>query len=174
MQTRPAPARLLKSLSPQVPAPARCSGSSPPCKAVLLLPLSPSLLPANPGCQAPLHRALSVLRLKGVAGIVRLPCFRSRWPQDSLHPSSHKQKQVTSFFKALKLLSLFFLFRAAPAAYGGSQARDLIGAATAALHQSHSNARSKLHLQPTPQLTAMPHPQPTERGQGSNPQAYGS
>ena len=28
-------------------------------------------------------------------------------------------------------------------------------------------------LQPTPQLTATPDPQPTERGQGSNPQPHG-
>ena len=45
---------------------------------------------------------------------------------------------------------------AAPAAYGGSQARGLIGAVAASLRQSHSNAGSKLRLQPTPQLTATP------------------
>ena len=43
-------------------------------------------------------------------------------------------------------------------AYGGSQARGLIGAVAAGLHQSHSNARSELHLQPTPQLMATPDP----------------
>ena len=32
------------------------------------------------------------------------------------------------------------LFRAAPAAYGGSQARDRIGAVAASLHHGHSNA----------------------------------
>ena len=59
----------------------------------------------------------------------------------------------------------FFLFvcllvfsRAAPTAYRGSQARDLIRAVATSLRQSHSNARSKLHLQPTPQLTATPDP----------------
>ena len=45
---------------------------------------------------------------------------------------------------------------AAPAAYGGSQARGLIGAVATGLHQSHSNAGSKPRLQPTPQLTATP------------------
>ena len=45
---------------------------------------------------------------------------------------------------------------AAPAAYGGSQARGPIGAAATGLHQSHSNAESKLCLRSTPQLTAMP------------------
>ena len=43
---------------------------------------------------------------------------------------------------------------AAPAAYGGSQARGLIGAVATGLRQSHSNAGSKPRLQPTPQLTA--------------------
>ena len=52
----------------------------------------------------------------------------------------------------------FFLFRVAPEAYGGSQASGQIGAAAAGLHHSHSNAGSKPHLQPTPQLTAMPDP----------------
>ena len=39
-----------------------------------------------------------------------------------------------------------WLFRAAPAAYGGSRARGEIRAIAAGLHYSHSNARSKLHL----------------------------
>ena len=39
-------------------------------------------------------------------------------------------------------------------AYGGSQARGLIGAIAAGLYHSHSNTRSELHLQLTPQLTA--------------------
>ena len=54
------------------------------------------------------------------------------------------------------------LFRAAPMAYGGSQAKDPIGAIAAGLYHSHSNTRSQLHLWPTPQLTAMLDPQPTE------------
>ena len=45
---------------------------------------------------------------------------------------------------------LFAISWAAPAAYGGSQARGLIGAAAAGLPQSHSNAGSEPHLQPTP------------------------
>ena len=52
----------------------------------------------------------------------------------------------------------FCLFRSKPAAYGGSQARCQTGAIAAGLHHSHSNARSELHLQPTPQLVAMPGP----------------
>ena len=45
---------------------------------------------------------------------------------------------------------------AAPAAYGGSQARGRIGAVATGLHQSHSNAGSESRLQPTPQLMATP------------------
>ena len=64
------------------------------------------------------------------------------------------------------LFVLFFYFfffslllsRAASAAYGGSQARGPIRATAAALHHSHSNTGSEPHLQPTPQLMAMPDP----------------
>ena len=54
-------------------------------------------------------------------------------------------------------LSFFFwvIFRAVPTAYGGSQARGQIGDVAAGLHHSHSPTRSELHLQPTPQLTAI-------------------
>ena len=45
---------------------------------------------------------------------------------------------------------------AAPAAYGGSQARGRIGAVATGLRQSHSNSGSEPRLQPTPQLTATP------------------
>ena len=51
----------------------------------------------------------------------------------------------------------FFLpFRAAPMAYGGSQARGPIGATAAGLHHSHSNTRYEPRLRPTPQLMATP------------------
>ena len=52
----------------------------------------------------------------------------------------------------------FLLFRAAPVVYGGSLARGPIGDAAAGLHRGHSNSRSKLCLQPTPQLMAMRDP----------------
>ena len=53
-------------------------------------------------------------------------------------------------------LCLFAISWAAPAAYGGSQARGLIGAVATGLHQSHSNSGSEPRLQPTQQLTATP------------------
>ena len=52
----------------------------------------------------------------------------------------------------------FCFFRAAPVAYGGYQARGLIGAIAASLSHSYSNSGSKPHLQATPQLTATPDP----------------
>ena len=52
----------------------------------------------------------------------------------------------------------FLPFRAAPAAYRGSQARGQIGATAAGLHHRHINAGSELRLQPTPQFMAMPDP----------------
>ena len=63
------------------------------------------------------------------------------------------------FFFFFFCLFVFLSFsRAALAAYGGSQARGLIRAIAAGLHHSRSNSGSMLHLQPTPQLTAMPDP----------------
>ena len=56
------------------------------------------------------------------------------------------------------IMWIFFFFRAAAAACGSSQARGQIRAVDAALHQSHSNAGSQQHLQPTPWLTATPDP----------------
>ena len=55
---------------------------------------------------------------------------------------------------------LFFssLFRATPEAYGSSQARSRIGAAVASLCHGHGNVGSEPHLQPIPQLKAMPDP----------------
>ena len=59
---------------------------------------------------------------------------------------------------ACLLALLFCLFRATPAAYGGSQARGPIRAVAAGLPHSHSNARFKLCLKSTPQLMTMPDP----------------
>ena len=62
--------------------------------------------------------------------------------------------------KTIEPICLFFclLFRATPSACGGSQARGQIGATAASLHHGHSNAGSKPHLRPTPQLKATPDP----------------
>ena len=66
-----------------------------------------------------------------------------------------------------------FFFRAAPVAYGGSQAMGPIWAAAASLRQGHSNAGSEPCLWPTPQPTVTLDPQPPEQGQASNPCPHG-
>ena len=68
---------------------------------------------------------------------------------------SGSQLNKKFIYKARVTVSLqIFFLRATPSAYGSSQARGSIRAAAANLHHSHSNARSKLHIRPTPQLTA--------------------
>ena len=68
------------------------------------------------------------------------------------------QFYVHDFEASAFIFIYFFIFcpfvfsRAAPAAYGGSQARGPIGAVAAGLR--HSNARSEPCLRPTPQFTA--------------------
>ena len=57
-------------------------------------------------------------------------------------------------FGSVFVFVFILLFRAATMAYGGSQARGLMGAVAAGLCLSHSNAGSQLRLQPTPQLPA--------------------
>lgn len=58
--------------------------------------------------------------------------------------TSHKiDLFITSYFI---LFYFIYLFRAAPATYGGSQARSRFGAVAASLHHSHSNTRSELCL----------------------------
>ena len=67
-----------------------------------------------------------------------------------------KKGQDANFF--FFFFCLFAFSRATSVAYGGSQARGLIGAVAAGLHHSHSHAGSKLCLRPTSQLLAMPDP----------------
>ena len=64
---------------------------------------------------------------------------------------------IVSQWGTLNLIYLFIyfcLFRAAQAAYGNSQARGPVGAATASLPQSCGNTGSEPRLRPTPQLMA--------------------
>ena len=70
-------------------------------------------------------------------------------------PNSKGYIDVLFFFF---FFCLFAISLAAPAAYGGSQARGPIGALASGLCQSHSKAGSKPRLQPTPQLSATPDP----------------
>ena len=54
------------------------------------------------------------------------------------------QLYIHSCFNNYRYFILLFKFRAAPMAYGSSQVRGRIGAAS--LHHSHSNARPEQHL----------------------------
>ena len=78
--------------------------------------------------------------------------------------NKYKHYYGSFFFFFLNFFGLFVfvvvvaISWAAPAAYGGSQARGRIGAVATGLRQSHSNAGSEPRLQPTPQLTATPDP----------------
>ena len=54
----------------------------------------------------------------------------------------------------LYCIVFFLLFRVAPVAYGGSQARGQIAAVATGLRHRHSNTRSEMHLQPMPWLMA--------------------
>ena len=56
-------------------------------------------------------------------------------------------------------ITVFFL-KAAPVAYGSSQAQGQIRATAAGLHHSHSNIGSEPHLQPTPTLKLKATPNP--------------
>jgi len=77
--------------------------------------------------------------------------------------------------QAFALFFVFCLFRDAPAVHGHSQARGQIRAAAAGLQcHSHSDAGSESCLPATTQLTAVPDPESTKRGWGSNPPPHGS
>ena len=63
-------------------------------------------------------------------------------------------RDITLGFQSIDILnisvcfefSILIFFRAAPVAYGGSQARGHIGAVAGGLHHSHSNTESEPHL----------------------------
>jgi len=81
------------------------------------------------------------------------------WSRFLYHFETLVRKNGFLYFLIIIIFFWLFVFSgAAPAAYGGSQARGQIGAVGATPRQSHSNARSKQSLQPTPQLTATPDP----------------
>ena len=84
------------------------------------------------------------------------------------HTDSHIIHDMFMFFAFLPFLGLL------PIAYGGSQAQGQIRAVATGLWQSHSNMGSEPCLRPTPQLTAVRDPKPTEQGHGWNPQPHGS
>ena len=65
---------------------------------------------------------------------------------------------ASTFIFIFAFLFFFFLSQATHASYGSSQARGQIGDAAVCLCHSNSNAGSKPHLRPIPQLAATPDP----------------
>ena len=107
------------------------------------------LFPASHGLLA----IFGILWLVGISAInTPVSAFIFTW----WSPRVHIYVQKSPFTYLFIYFCLFAFSRAAPSTYGGSQARGLIGAVAARLHQSHSNTRSELRLQPTAQLMAMP------------------
>ena len=84
-----------------------------------------------------------------------------------LTPESQSRHLFFFFF-------FFFIFGPHPPPMEVTTLGGRIRFTAAALHHSHSHVGSELHLRPTPQLTAIPDPYPTERGQGSNLRPRGS
>ena len=88
-----------------------------------------------------------------------LCCGFDPWPRNFCMPWAWpKMKRESLVFFFFFFFWSLCLLRATPTAYGGPQARGLVGAVAAGLHQSYSNARSLPRLRPTPQLTAAPDP----------------
>ena len=85
-------------------------------------------------------------------------------------PSVNSLKEWGLFFFCIYYY--YYHFKAGSAQHGNSQTMVRIGATAAGPRHNHSNTRSKLCLQTTPQLSTTPDPLPTEWGQGSNPSSW--
>ena len=85
---------------------------------------------------------------------------RPVWDQScaTIEPTPYLKPLYHSGNSNLILFCFVLFFRAAPAVYGGSQARGQIEATAAGPHHSQSNAGSEPCLWPTQQPTAMPDP----------------
>ena len=145
-----------------------CSGSE------LSVPHPPPPVPLEPGTVEMKRSILWEAKLHGGPGTKppnNKSCFDRKSsaalgpePQPILFcPGVIKARHHREVFCCFLFVCLgFFVFLpflwATPTAYGGSQVRGLIRAAATDLHQSHSNVGSEPYLQPTPQLTATPHP----------------
>ena len=79
-----------------------------------------------------------------IPGVDQLLCLELSGHQDSCSlPNLITDVIDCCLFFFLFLFFHLVFFRAVPSAYGGYQARGLIGATAASLHYSHSNARSE-------------------------------
>ena len=74
--------------------------------------------------------------------------IKPRWSGQCLPRIHFPFLQYQHLSLSFSFFRFFLLFRAAPGAYGSSQARGQIGAAVAGPHHSHSDVGSKLSLRP--------------------------
>ena len=93
------------------------------------------------------NQYVSPLGLKSIDRFFWLFQLYVEVPRPGIEPTPQQQTKQTEWIplhhKGNMLLTIFYcLFRAAPGAHGGSQARSRIKAAAASLHDSHSNAGS--------------------------------
>ena len=72
-----------------------------------------------------------------------------RWKCCVNHETTREFLGALYFLFFIFIFCLFAFSREAPTAYGGFQARGLIGAVATSLHHSHSNKGSEPCLQPT-------------------------
>ena len=115
--------------------------------------------PCNACCGASSTRVAPRLLLPGSVHPTTLKWDSGVKASSILSRASYLKKESHLIILSLQEgLYLFGLFRAVPAAYGGSKARGSVRTTAASLHHSHSNMGSKLHLPPTSQLMAKPDP----------------
>ena len=91
------------------------------------------------------------------------------WINQSLYFRESEEKEDASTSRTVTyhqhlFFFSFWLFRATPAAYGGSQARGQIGAVATSLRHSHSSARPRPCLRPNTTAHGKADPSPAEQG----------
>ena len=79
---------------------------------------------------------------------VNCPCVISfkKGTTHSFHTPGKRRLESDGYLKLTGIFFFFFLFKAAPVAYGSSQARGPIKTAAAGLHCSHSSSRFEPYL----------------------------
>ena len=142
------------TLTRGIPSVPSCSSGTPyDCSPLTHSPTYALIHPCSPTC------SWTTLPSSSARAATRVMAQPTPWP-DMLEPISGGFLIFVLGFCCCCLFFLFLLFRASPTACGSAQARGRIKATAASLHHSHSHARSKPRLRPTPQLTAMPDPNP--------------
>ena len=106
----------------------------------------------------PLQKVKQLVKFSSFFWIHWLQTGNMERPRMEACLQEEKNKHFLSAYYMPGIFFSFLLFKAATVAYGSSQARGQIQATATGLCHSHSNARSKPHLQTTTQLMATPDP----------------